>query len=69
LPASVEPIREDFARVQHRVSFSPIPEYKALEQNDFKNDASDEKNVNENGRRHIHTGVGGWKDELGEDDP
>ena len=67
--ASVEQVRNDFARVQHRVSFGAIPEYKALEQDDLKEGPNDETSVDENAHAHLSTDTGGWKDQLDEDDP
>jgi hypothetical protein len=67
--ASVEPVRDNLAGMKRRVSFGPIAEDEALEQDDLENGANDKRDVNEDGRGRSPADVGGWKDESGEDDP
>jgi len=55
--------------VQHGVSFSAIPEEKALKQDDLNDGNDDESDVDEDTRGNLPTDGGGWKDEPGEDDP
>jgi hypothetical protein len=66
---SVEQIRNDFARVKHRISLGPVPEENPLEQDDLNDGAGDKRHVDTNVQSNLPTGDGGWQDKPGENDP
>lgn len=55
--------------MKHRVSFRPVPEEKALEQDDLDDSAERKCRMNANAYSNLSTFDGGWEHELGEDDP
>lgn len=55
--------------MQHRVSFGAVPEEKPFEQDGLNDSAHDKRDMDEDTSCKLASGVGGWEDEFGKDDP